>query len=127
MTDKHDVSIVWIVYLTWTCNYLYVPYGIDVGYAFHSLSLVRIYLCLLRVLTNYFCWYLQYPVYFAYEDDKINAVLADVRRGDATGQPATATTGGLVNTLIAKIIRPVEIIYICFTATLCCSNSISDI
>ncbi|URE36376.1 Nicastrin [Musa troglodytarum] len=37
---------------------------------------------------------LPYPVYFAYEDDKINAVLADVRRGDATGQPATATTGG---------------------------------
>ncbi|THU46202.1 hypothetical protein C4D60_Mb09t02470 [Musa balbisiana] len=35
-----------------------------------------------------------YPVYFAYEDDKINAVLADVRRGDASGQPATATTGG---------------------------------
>ncbi|RZR88682.1 hypothetical protein BHM03_00016308 [Ensete ventricosum] len=33
-------------------------------------------------------------LYFAYEDDKINAVLADVRRGDATGQPATATTGG---------------------------------
>lgn len=37
---------------------------------------------------------LQYPVYFAYEDDNINAVLADVKRNDATGQPATATTGG---------------------------------
>ncbi|XP_010931103.1 uncharacterized protein [Elaeis guineensis] len=35
-----------------------------------------------------------YPVYFAFEDDKINALLADVRRSDATGQPATATTGG---------------------------------
>ncbi|XP_073114497.1 uncharacterized protein [Elaeis guineensis] len=35
-----------------------------------------------------------YPVYFAFEDDKINAVLADVRRNDATGQPPMATTGG---------------------------------
>ncbi|XP_042512335.1 nicalin-1 [Macadamia integrifolia] len=35
-----------------------------------------------------------YPVYFAFEDDKINAVLADVKRNDATGQPASATTGG---------------------------------
>ncbi|XP_077235683.1 M28 Zn-peptidase nicastrin isoform X2 [Tasmannia lanceolata] len=35
-----------------------------------------------------------YPVYFALEDDKIDAVLADIKRNDATGQPATATTGG---------------------------------
>ncbi|KAF8395420.1 hypothetical protein HHK36_019366 [Tetracentron sinense] len=35
-----------------------------------------------------------YPVYFAFEEDKIDAVLADVKRNDATGQPATATTGG---------------------------------
>ncbi|XP_010245975.1 PREDICTED: nicalin-1 isoform X2 [Nelumbo nucifera] len=35
-----------------------------------------------------------YPVYFAFEDDKITAVLADVKTNDATGQPATATTGG---------------------------------
>ncbi|XAR60164.1 hypothetical protein NMG60_11033421 [Bertholletia excelsa] len=35
-----------------------------------------------------------YPVYFAFEDENINAVLADVRKNDATGQPATATTGG---------------------------------
>lgn len=35
-----------------------------------------------------------YPVYFAFEDDDINAVLADVKRNDAIGQPATATTGG---------------------------------
>ncbi|KAJ4971579.1 hypothetical protein NE237_004678 [Protea cynaroides] len=35
-----------------------------------------------------------YPVYFAFEDDKINTVLADVKRNDATGQPASATTGG---------------------------------
>ncbi|KAF7153578.1 hypothetical protein RHSIM_Rhsim01G0203800 [Rhododendron simsii] len=35
-----------------------------------------------------------YPVYFAFEDDNINAVLADVKRNDVTGQPATATTGG---------------------------------
>ncbi|WCJ41868.1 hypothetical protein M5689_022708 [Euphorbia peplus] len=37
---------------------------------------------------------LPYPVYFAFEDDDIDAVLADVKRNDATGQPATATTGG---------------------------------
>ncbi|CAN4119190.1 unnamed protein product [Withania somnifera] len=35
-----------------------------------------------------------YPVYFAFEDDDINAVLAEVKRNDASGQPATATTGG---------------------------------
>ncbi|XP_059627719.1 uncharacterized protein LOC132270556 isoform X2 [Cornus florida] len=35
-----------------------------------------------------------YPVYFAFEDDNIKAVLADVKINDATGQPATATTGG---------------------------------
>ena len=36
---------------------------------------------------------LQYPVYFAFEDDDIDAVLADVKRTNAIGQPATATTG----------------------------------
>ncbi|KAA8549907.1 hypothetical protein F0562_001591 [Nyssa sinensis] len=35
-----------------------------------------------------------YPVYFAFEDDNIDSVLADVKKNDATGQPATATTGG---------------------------------
>ncbi|GAV85935.1 Nicastrin domain-containing protein [Cephalotus follicularis] len=35
-----------------------------------------------------------YPVYFAFEDDDIDAVLADIKRSDASGQPATATTGG---------------------------------
>ncbi|XP_011006549.1 PREDICTED: nicalin-1-like isoform X2 [Populus euphratica] len=34
-----------------------------------------------------------YPVYFAFEDDDIDAVLADVKRNDASGQPATATSG----------------------------------
>ncbi|KAJ6346424.1 hypothetical protein OIU78_008962 [Salix suchowensis] len=34
-----------------------------------------------------------YPVYFAFEDDDIDAVLADVKRSDVSGQPATATTG----------------------------------
>lgn len=33
-------------------------------------------------------------MYFAFEDDDIDAVLADVKRNDAIGQPATATTGG---------------------------------
>ncbi|KAJ6817171.1 nicalin [Iris pallida] len=35
-----------------------------------------------------------YPVYFAFEDDNINAILADIQRTDASSQPATATTGG---------------------------------
>lgn len=35
-----------------------------------------------------------YPVYFAFEDERINVVLSDVKRNDAIGQPATATSGG---------------------------------
>lgn len=38
----------------------------------------------------------QYPVYFGFEDEHVNAMLADIKKNDATGQPATATTGGLV-------------------------------
>ncbi|KAH7561268.1 hypothetical protein JRO89_XS10G0203400 [Xanthoceras sorbifolium] len=46
-----------------------------------------------------------YPVYFAFENDEIDAVLNDVKKNDATGQPATATTGGyklVVSTAEAK-------------------------
>ncbi|KAH9605499.1 hypothetical protein KSS87_004668 [Heliosperma pusillum] len=46
-----------------------------------------------------------YPVYFAFEGEDLMAVLADVKRTDATGQPATATTGGyklLVSTSEAR-------------------------
>ncbi|PKI73394.1 nicalin-1 [Punica granatum] len=35
-----------------------------------------------------------YPVYFAFEDENVNAVLADIKKNDAAGQQATATTGG---------------------------------
>ncbi|GAA0154973.1 hypothetical protein LIER_12806 [Lithospermum erythrorhizon] len=35
-----------------------------------------------------------YPVYFAFEDEDINEVLADIKKNDVSGQPATATTGG---------------------------------
>ncbi|KAG8371150.1 hypothetical protein BUALT_Bualt13G0056800 [Buddleja alternifolia] len=35
-----------------------------------------------------------YPVYFGFEDENVNSVLADVKKNDASGQPATATTGG---------------------------------
>ncbi|PKU86153.1 nicalin [Dendrobium catenatum] len=38
--------------------------------------------------------YIPYPVYFAFENSKLNSILADVRRSDATGQPASATSGG---------------------------------
>ncbi|KAI4334206.1 hypothetical protein L6164_018924 [Bauhinia variegata] len=37
---------------------------------------------------------LPYPIYFAFEDDNVNSVLTDIKKNDATGQPATATTGG---------------------------------
>lgn len=40
------------------------------------------------------CFLFQYPVYFAFEDSDIDAVLADINKNDAIGQPATATTGG---------------------------------
>ncbi|KAG9153564.1 hypothetical protein Leryth_008510 [Lithospermum erythrorhizon] len=35
-----------------------------------------------------------YPVYFAFEDEDTKAMLADVKKNDVAGQPATATTGG---------------------------------
>lgn len=47
--------------------------------------------------------FLQYPVYFAFEDDDIDAVLADVKRNDAIGQPATATNGGYNCCLLLNI------------------------
>ncbi|XP_024982768.1 nicalin-1 [Cynara cardunculus var. scolymus] len=37
---------------------------------------------------------INYPVYFAFEDEDLDTVLADIKRNDAAGQPATATTGG---------------------------------
>lgn len=36
----------------------------------------------------------QYPVYIAFEDDNVNAVLADIKRNDVNGQQTTATAGG---------------------------------
>lgn len=41
-------------------------------------------------------------MYFGFEDDHVNAVLADVRKNDATGQLATATTGGLVDIFFSE-------------------------
>ncbi|KAL6527942.1 hypothetical protein OROMI_029753 [Orobanche minor] len=35
-----------------------------------------------------------YPVYFGFEDEHVNAMLGEVKKNDASGQPATATTGG---------------------------------
>ncbi|KAG4183244.1 hypothetical protein ERO13_A09G097000v2 [Gossypium hirsutum] len=35
-----------------------------------------------------------YPVYFAFENDEIDTALADIKKNDLMGQPATATTGG---------------------------------
>nr|GEZ34308.1 EF-Hand 1, calcium-binding site-containing protein [Tanacetum cinerariifolium] len=39
---------------------------------------------------------INYPVYFAFEDEDLDKVLADIKRNDAAGQPATATTGGIL-------------------------------
>ncbi|EYU20529.1 hypothetical protein MIMGU_mgv1a005130mg [Erythranthe guttata] len=43
-----------------------------------------------------------YPVYFGFEDDHVNTVLADVKKNDAAGQPATATTGGYKLVVVAR-------------------------
>ncbi|KAJ0241649.1 hypothetical protein HA466_0210440 [Hirschfeldia incana] len=37
---------------------------------------------------------LPFPVYFAFENEETDAMLADVKKNDALGQQATATTGG---------------------------------
>ncbi|KAH9659714.1 Nicalin [Citrus sinensis] len=50
---------------------------------------------------------LPYPVYFAFENDEIDAVLDDVKKNDATGQPATATTGGYK--LVIPIAEPKKV------------------
>ncbi|KAG0495126.1 hypothetical protein HPP92_006120 [Vanilla planifolia] len=38
--------------------------------------------------------HIPYPVYFTFENDKLLAILADVKRSDVNGQPASATSGG---------------------------------
>lgn len=68
---------------------------------FQTLQLILFLLLLLgcsivKCISLYGKHLLQYPVYFAFESDDINAVLADIKKNDAIGQPATATTGGLV-------------------------------
>ena len=47
--------------------------------------------------------FLQFPVYFAFENEETDAMLADVKKNDALGQQATATTGGLVNHFLNDI------------------------
>ncbi|KAI3461272.1 hypothetical protein Pfo_017935 [Paulownia fortunei] len=48
-----------------------------------------------------------YPVYFGFEDEHVNAMLADVQKSDATGQPATATTGGYKLVVAAPVPRKI--------------------
>ncbi|KAJ6395482.1 hypothetical protein OIU77_020684 [Salix suchowensis] len=60
-------------------------------YQIHEKKLIKNVLVELERLLIYAN--IPYPVYFAFEDDDIDAVLADVKRNDASGQPATATTG----------------------------------
>ncbi|GAB4859805.1 hypothetical protein Ancab_011285 [Ancistrocladus abbreviatus] len=48
-----------------------------------------------------------YPVYFAFEDEDVEAVLAEVKRNDATGQLATATTGGYK--LVVSVAEPKKV------------------
>lgn len=66
-------------------------------YSFTSIYIFSFYnvFAFLRVSMSF-----QYPVYFASEGEDINAVLADVKNNDATGQLATATTGGLVESIM---------------------------
>lgn len=40
--------------------------------------------------------FLQYPVYFAYENENVQNILREITANDAAGRPATATTGGYV-------------------------------
>jgi hypothetical protein len=37
---------------------------------------------------------MQYPVYFALDDDNFGNLLADIHKIASSGQPASATTGG---------------------------------
>ncbi|XP_010541265.1 PREDICTED: nicalin-1 [Tarenaya hassleriana] len=49
-----------------------------------------------------------YPVYFAFENEETDAVLADVVKNDALGQHATATTGGYK--LVISVPEPKKIV-----------------
>ncbi|KAL9267858.1 BOS complex subunit NCLN-like protein [Drosera capensis] len=53
----------------------------------------------------------RYPVYFAFEDENVEAILAEVKRSDASGQPATATNGGyklvVSTTEPKKVVAPI--------------------
>ena len=42
---------------------------------------------------------IQYPVYFAFEDETINSILDDIQTSDISNQPASSTTGGFVTRL----------------------------
>jgi hypothetical protein len=37
---------------------------------------------------------MQFPVYFAFHDDNMDDLLADIRKIASSGQPASASTGG---------------------------------
>ncbi|KAG6433113.1 hypothetical protein SASPL_104720 [Salvia splendens] len=78
----------------------------DVGYD-SSAGINKVLLELERLLIHA---NIPYPVYFSFEDDHVNAVLADVKKNDATGQLATATTGGYKLVVAApepkKIVSP---------------------
>ncbi|CAN8268326.1 unnamed protein product [Cochlearia groenlandica] len=48
-----------------------------------------------------------FPVYFAFENEETDAMLADVKKNDAIGQQATATTGGYK--LVTSVSEPRKI------------------
>ncbi|KAG2328026.1 hypothetical protein Bca4012_037067 [Brassica carinata] len=50
---------------------------------------------------------LPFPVYFAFENEETDAMLADVKKNDALGQQATATTGGYK--LVISVSEPKKI------------------
>jgi hypothetical protein len=69
----------------WSSLFCYVSHYIIFNLYYYFCFLVNFYGA---------AFYLQYPVYFAFEDDNIDNVLLDIKKNDASGQPATATTGG---------------------------------
>ena len=52
---------------------------------------------------------IQYPVYFAFEDETINSILDDIQTSDISNQPASSTTGGFATRL------NILLSYVCIT------------
>jgi hypothetical protein len=47
-----------------------------------------------NISLNHVHYSMQFPVYFAFHDDNMDNLLADIRKIASSGQPASASTGG---------------------------------